>query len=41
VNNAERNKPYIIVEHVADFKIEEKALQRGHKDHRYMLHVST
>jgi hypothetical protein len=31
VKNAERNKSYIIVEHVADFKVEENALQGGRK----------
>jgi len=38
--NSERNKPYITVEHVADFKGEEKALQTGQKDHRYMLRLT-
>jgi len=41
VKNVERNKPYIIVEHVADFKCEKKELQAGQKDHRYTLHLST
>jgi hypothetical protein len=29
-----------IVEHVADFKGEEKAFQIGQKDHRHTLHLS-